>query len=221
MANWKPIAAGSGIATLVLLAIVLVGHQNGAASANPKEPIPSSRSSSWRPEIVTIPAGTRIHIRLENAFSADKNSSGDRFAASLDGSLMAGSKVLAPSQSKLLGHLTRTKEPGWGKGRARLTMMLQKLTVDGKEYDLKTHPLTLVARNTVTRDPEEIGGAAGGTLNVAIKGGNNGVAIGAGAGGNSGTGYLLATKGPPNAYGPELHFAFTLSRPLELPVYRK
>jgi hypothetical protein len=38
-------------------------------------------------------------------------------------------------------------------------------------------------------------------------------------GGGSGTGYVLATKGEPVAYGPETRFTFSLTEALDLPVY--
>jgi hypothetical protein len=107
------------------------------------------------------------------------------------------------------------------KGVASLTMELQTLVVDGKEYDLETLPLTRVARNTRKKDAAIIGGgAAAGAVIGAIAGGGKGAAIGAGVGGGSGTGYVLATKGQPVAFGPEARFTFYLDKPLELPVYQ-
>lgn len=228
MKYWKPIAAGSGIAALALLTFALTGRQDSSVSAHAESARAQTKSflsrlsSPLGPETAIVPAGTKIHIRLQDAISTERNASGDRFAASLDGPLIVDGKVLAPSRSEIIGQLTDAKKSGRVKGRARLTMVLRKLVVGNKEYELSTGPLTLVAPSTKKRDAAVIaGGAAAGAAIGAIAGGGKGAAIGAGIGGGSGTGYVLATKGAPVAYGPESRFTFTLSGPLQLPVYRK
>jgi hypothetical protein len=224
MRQWKSIAAGAAVAAMglisMLLAGVLTGCQRSNVSANEKSSYFLGSSPLQFRQTTRMPAGTRIHVRLDDSISTERNSSGDRFAASLDGPLMADRRVLAPSRSRILGELVSVKESGRVSGRARLTITLKKLVVGSKEYDLETYPLTLVASSTVKRDAGVIAGsAAAGAAIGAIAGGGKGAAIGAGIGGGSGTGYVLATKGAPVAHGPESRFAFTLSQPLELPVY--
>ncbi len=228
MKHWKPIAAGSAIAGLALFSYAMMNRANGggvnndAPGAAPGKSVASRLSSPFRRQAIRVPAGTRIHVRLEEGISTKRNSSGDRFVASLDGPLTVEGKLLAPSHSRLVGRLTNVTESGRVKGRASLTMVLQTLRVDGQEYELDTAPLTLVARGTKKKDAAVIGGgAAAGAVIGAIAGGRKGAAIGAGVGGGSGTGYVLATRGAPVAYGPEAQFTFTLSSPLELPPYRQ
>ena len=222
MKYWKPIVAGLGIAGVASLGLFLAGHQSGGVSASENAPLISRLSAPLSPEMVTVPAGTKIHIRLEEAVSTEKNSSGDSFAATMDGPLMVNGKLLVPSRSSVVGKLIDVKDSGRVKGRASLTMVLRTLSIQSKDYDLETQPLTLVARSTVKKDAEIIaGGAAAGAVIGAIAGGGKGAAIGAGVGGGSGTGYTLATKGAPVSYGPESRFTFTLSGPLKLPVFKK
>jgi hypothetical protein len=170
-------------------------------------------------ETVTIPAGTRIPIRLDQGINTAKNSPGDDFTASLNGPIVIDGHVVAPSGSKVVGELTQVEESGRVEGRASLTMELREIVVDGEEYDLPTKPLTLVAPSTKKKDAAVIAGGAGvGAIIGAIAGGGKGAAIGAGVGGGSGTGYVLATKGKEVAYGPEARFTFTLAEPVEMPV---
>lgn len=227
MRNRKLIAAGAGIAVLALLSFALLGRQGTSASVNeePKQQTEQSwlskLSALRRPEMVTLPAGTKLHIRLQEGVSTDRNSSGDYFSATLDRPLEVNGKLLAPSRSQVVGQLTQVKESGRVKGRARLTMALRKLVIGGQEYELRSKPVTLVAPGTKKRDAVIIaGGAALGAAIGAIAGAGKGAAIGAGIGGGSGTGYVLATKGKPVAYGPESRFTFTLSDPIQLPVHR-
>ena len=223
MKHWKLIGAGAGIAAAAVLSYSLLNEGDPTASADSASP---SKDKSFfsrfsrAPEAVTLPANTKLPIRLEHAISSEKNSPGDTFTGWLDGPLTVDGKVVAPAHSMIVGQLMQVKESGRVEGVASLTMVLQRLVVDGQEYDLETLPLTRVARQTRKKDAAIIGGsAAAGAVIGAIAGGGKGAAIGAGVGGGSGTGYVLATKGAPVAYGPEARFTFFLSQPLELPVY--
>ena len=226
MKHWKLIGAGAGIAAAAALSFALLGRRDTTVSAdNAGTSAPQNKSIlsriSRQPERITVPADTKLSIRLEHAISTEKNSPGDSFTGWLDGPLMVDGKLVAPTHSKVIGQLTQVKESGRVEGRASLTMVLQKLVVDGKEYDLETVPITRVAHSTKKKDAAIIGGgAAAGAVIGAIAGGGKGAAIGAGVGGGSGTGYVLATKGEPVAYGPEARFSFILSQPLTLPVYK-
>jgi hypothetical protein len=172
------------------------------------------------PEVVALPAESKISIRLEHAISTEKNTAGDTFTGWLDGPLTVDGKTVAPSRSPVIGKLTQVKDAGRVEGLASLSMVLHTLVVDGEEYDLATLPLSRVARNTKKKDAAIIGGsAAAGAVIGAITGGGKGAAIGAGVGGGSGTGYVLATKGEPVEFGPEARLTFYLSEPLELPVH--
>lgn len=226
MKHWKLIGAGAGIAAAGALSFALLDRQDTTATADTTSLNPPQKRSffsqfSREPERITVPAEAKLSIRLEHAISSEKNSPGDAFTGWLDGPLTVDGKVVAPSRSKVIGKLTQVKDSGRVEGVASITMVLQTLEVDGREYDLETLPLTRVARNTRKKDAAIIGGsAAAGAVIGAIAGGGKGAAIGAGVGGGSGTGYVLATKGEPVAYGPEARFTFFLSKPVELPVYQ-
>jgi len=225
MKRWKQILAGSQIVALGLLALALGGCQGSGASADAAADSSDSGSffsafSSKKPQLAVVPAGSRLRIRLLDGVSTERNSTGDRFEATLDGPLEIDGKLLAPARSRVIGRLTEVTPSGRVEGRARMTLALQKLVVGEEEFDLSTEPLVLVAPSTRKKDAKIIGGtAAAGALIGAIAGGGKGAAIGAGVGGGSGTGYVLATKGAPVAYGPEARFTFTLSGPVEMPVY--
>ena len=205
---------GASLAGVATLAAVLMGRPGSSVSAD-QTPAKSSRSflsrlTGSRTEMATMPAGSRVRVRLQQAVSTEKNSPGDPFVATLDEPLMVNGKMLAPRGSQVEGLLTDVTDSGRVEGRASLTMVLRRLEVGGKQYDLETQPLTLVAQSTKKKDAKVIAGSAAA-----------GAVIGAIAGGGSGTGYVLATKGDPVAYGPETRFTFSLAGPLDLPVYQE
>ena len=227
MRNWKLIGTGAGIAAAAALGWTLMGgggdRVDAAAAGETGASAADNQSFFGRftgPEEVTLPAESKISIRLEHAISTEKNSAGDTFTGWLDGPLTVDGKMVAPSRSQVIGKLTQVKDSGRVEGLASLSMVLHTLVVDGDEYDLETLTLSRVARNTKKKDAAIIGGgAAAGAIIGGIAGGGKGAAIGAGVGGGSGTGYVLATKGEPVAFGPETRLTFYLSEPLELPVY--
>ena len=224
--HWKLLAA-SGIAATALLSYSLIGRRDSSVSADGAAGNAAQKGSflsklPWQPEMVTVPTDTKIPIRLGQSIHSEKNSPGDSFTAFLDGPLTVEGKMVAPSHSKVIGQLIHAKESGRIQGRASLTMVLRKLIVDGKEYEIATVPMTRIAPSTKKKDAAIIaGGAAAGAVIGAIAGGGKGAAIGAGVGGGSGTGYVLATKGAPVVYGPETRFVFVLSEPMTLPVYKQ
>ncbi|OFV96474.1 MAG: hypothetical protein A3F68_06120 [Acidobacteria bacterium RIFCSPLOWO2_12_FULL_54_10] len=225
MKHWKPLAIGTGIASAALLSYAMMDGGNKVVTADDggnKSGSFLSRLTGDKPETATIPSGTTIQIRLEEAISTEKNYSGDRFTASLNGPLIIDGNYVAPSRSQVIGQLIDVEPSGRVEGRARMTLELRKLIIDNSEYEIATEPKTLVAKSTKKKDAKIIAGSAAlGAAIGAIAGGGKGAAIGAGVGGGSGTGYVLATKGDPVAYGSEAKFTFTLAQPLELPVIRK
>ena len=204
MKPWKPIAIGVGI-VVVAFSLALVGQQSNGVMANDRnadpQSLPSKLTLPLRPETAILPAGTRIDIRLQETISTEYNSPGDHFTASLRGPLIADVKLLAPSRCEIIGQLIDVEEPGQVKGSAKLTMVLRKLVVDGKEYDLATEPLTLAAHSTKKEEAAVIAGSRATEETIgAITG--------------------ITARDKDAVIGPESRFTFTLSGPLELPVIR-
>ena len=204
MKPWKLIVIGMGIVAVAFFSRALVGQQGNGVSANDQNVDPQSLSSKFvlplRPETAIVPAGTRIDIRLQETISTEKNLPGDHFTASLRGPLIADVKFLAPSRCKIIGQLINVEEPGQVKGSAKLTMVLRKLVVAGKEYDLETKPLTLAVHSTKKEEAVVIARSAAAETIGAITG--------------------ITARDTDAVIGPESRFTFTLSGPLELPVIR-
>jgi hypothetical protein len=215
--------ASGAVAGVALLAALLVGRTGDTVSADASPDSPKQgffeRLTGPRQEFAMVPKGTRIPVRLRQGVSTERNNSGDTFSASLDSPLTIDVKTVAPSGATIEGILTDVVDSGRVEGKASLTMILRRITIDDETYTLTTEPLTLVAGSTRKKDAAIIGGsAAAGAVVGAIAGGGKGAAIGAAVGGGSGTGYVLSTKGDPVAYGPETRFTFVLTEAIDLPV---
>ena len=89
---------------------------------------------------VTLPVGTEIKIRLEQDLRIDANLPGERFEATLAAPLSAEGKLLARAGAPVWGELTEVDE-----GRARLTMTLRSVEVNGRRHALEAVPLIVEA----------------------------------------------------------------------------
>jgi hypothetical protein len=82
------------------------------------------------------------------------------------------------------------------KGRARVAVLFESLTVRGRTHELQVSPLVAEAQDDHSRDAKIVGGtAAAGTVIGAIAGGKKGAVKGAVIGGVLGGGAVLGTKG--------------------------
>lgn len=218
--------AGAGIAAISVLATAMVlgptdkGTETAEKSPKAEAPKPSLVARlTGRRQMITVPAGTALAVRLNHGLSTEKNNSGDSFSASLSAPLEINGMLVAPAGSQVRGQLTEVVDSGRVEGRARMTMVLNEIEVDGKSFDISTAPRFFQAPGTKKRDAGVIAGSAAvGAAIGAIAGGGKGAAIGAGVGGGAGTGAVLATKGKPVAFGPETSIRFMLDGPVQMPV---
>lgn len=170
------------------------------------------------PLTVTVPAGSLITVRLDEALSSDRNRAGDTFRAILDQPLVVDGVVLAERGARVLGRVTETEEAGRVRGVARLSLELIQLnTSDGQKAKIQTETFSKQGDTSKRGDAEKIGaGAAIGAAIGAIAGGGKGAAIGAGAGGAAGTGGVLMTRGKPAQIPIETKLSFRLRDPINL-----
>ena len=180
------------------------------------EPIAVEPPPAPEPEIITVPAGTLLDVRLAEPISTRTNKAGDGLVAILDQDLVVQGKVVFPEGAKAYGTLLAVEGSGRVEGRAEMTITLTELRVGEETYRVETGNITIQAEGTEGRDAKIIGGAAGvGALLGGIIGGKKGVAVGAAVGGGAGTATVLTTKGKEVEFQPEHKFSFSLSREVE------
>jgi len=153
------------------------------------------------PQVVTIPAGTLINVRLREALNTEKDSLDDAFVATLDTPLIVDGFVIAERGTSQRGRIVDLQRAGRVKGRAMLALELNQLsTADGQKVDIRTDTFRHEQQSGVKGDATKAGVAAGiGAAIGAIAGGGTGAAIGAATAGRplqgafaGGIGYLRA-----------------------------
>src|SRR5271154_3740093 len=71
---------------------------------------------------ITVPAGTRILIRMIDSIDSSKQKAGFRFTASLETNLQAEDTVIAPRGTTVYGRLTDASSSGRMKGGSDLKL---------------------------------------------------------------------------------------------------
>jgi hypothetical protein len=145
---------------------------------------------------LTLPAGTRLTLRLGTGVSSRSSRIEEPVQATLARAIVLNGTTVVPAGSPVTGYVTQAERSGRVKGRARIGVRFNALRVDGTRYRVQTAAITRVAPGTKKDDAVKIGiGAGAGAIVGAITGGKKGAAIGSAVGGGGGTGVVLATRG--------------------------
>lgn len=142
----------------------------------------------------SLPAGTRVQVRLAHAIDTRSNPPGAKFLAHTSAPVTHNGAVLIPKGAAVNGHIVESKPSGRLKGRAVLALRLDSIESGGKTYRVNTASRSFVSSNHKKRNLGLIGGGAGtGAAIGAIAGGGLGALAGAGAGAAAGTTGALIT----------------------------
>jgi outer membrane lipoprotein SlyB len=168
---------------------------------------------------MTVPAGTRILIRMVDSIDSTKQKTGYRFTASLETNLQAEDTIVAPRGTKLYGRLAQASSAGRMSGSSELTLELTDIVINGTAYPLLTSTYEVKGKGEGGKTAKKVVGGAGlGALIGGIAGGGKGAAIGAGAGAATGTAVAASKKGQQLQIPSEALLEFRLQQPVSLPV---
>ena len=179
---------------------------NESSRPSPAPPSPTVQNPVQAPQVpaagqaatpqpsVTIPAGTRIRVRLGNGLDTKYSHPGERFEAYLDNPVTSGDRVVIPKGTIFEGHVIEAKKSGRLKGRAFLGITLDSFRLHGATYRIATGADVRSSKSHKKRNLALIGGGSGtGAAIGAVAGGGVGALIGAGAGAAAGTTGALIT----------------------------
>jgi hypothetical protein len=183
----------------------------GAAAAS--SPAPAAASD---PNVVMIPAGTKIPLSLKQAISTKNAREGDAVYAETAFPYVADNRVIVPAGSYIQGTISHVERGGRVKGRAEIlihftsmiypsgyTVMLPgsvENTPGADNKSVKDQEGTIQQDKDTGKKIEEgakggVYGASGGALAGGLSSGINGARIGAAAGAAAGIGWALLKRG--------------------------
>lgn len=214
------------LAILILISAVAIAQMQSPPMQTPPstqsalsmQSAPSIQGASTR---VTIPAGTRILVRMNDSVDASKQPEGTRVTASLETNLQADDVVVAPRGTTVYGQLINAEKAGRMSGGGAVTLELTDIAINGTAYPLVTSDYEVRTEGKGSKTARRtVGGAGLGALIGGIAGGGKGAAIGAVSGGALGAGATAATSGQQASVASEALLEFRLEQPANLPVAR-
>jgi hypothetical protein len=156
----------------------------------------------------TIPAGTRLTVRLNQSVDSGKNQVGDTVDATLVNDVKSGNTTVAKAGDSVKARVTHVKDSGRLKTPGEIT--LRVVSVNG--INVKTSAVFRKGKSHTKSNLTKIGGgAAAGALIGALAGGGKGAAIGAGVGAGAGTGVAVATGKQQATIAAESALTFTVA----------
>lgn len=170
---------------------------------------------------VTVPAGTRVLIRMVDSIDTTKQRAGYRFTATLETNLQVNDRVVAPRGTTVYGQLMSASSAGRMSGSSELTLQLTDIVINGTSYPLLTSDYSIRGSGEGSKTARKVVGGAGlGALIGGIAGGGKGLGIGALAGAGAGTAVAATKKGEQVSIPSESLLEFRLQQPAALPVAR-
>ena len=86
--------------------------------------------------MVTVPAGTRLVVRMVDGISGGNSRAGTLFTARLQGNLMVGNRTAAPDGSTVFGRVIASSGASRVAGRSELSLELTDIQVNGTRFPI-------------------------------------------------------------------------------------
>lgn len=175
-------------------------------------------------EWVSIPAGTKLAVFLNQGLSTEKNRIGDTFSVEIAEPVVVRGVTVVPGRTAATGRIDKLERPGRVSGTASLSLVLTSLSINQGPavargvVEIETEPLVISGQDSTAKDAAKVGIGAGiGAAIGAILGGKEGAAKGAAVGGGAGTAGVLATRGQDLVLRPETKLEFRVVK--EIPLF--
>jgi hypothetical protein len=165
---------------------------SGASSSAPPPASGSAPTSASTPQtppaVVDLPAGTRIHIRLDEDLGSKISQPGESFNATVADAVSINGQTVIPRGARADGTVIDAKPLGRFKGGAVLELRLDRVHTRWGSYAVASSTIDQVEKGKGKRSAAFAGGGgAFGALVGGLAGGGKGALIGALAGGGAGT----------------------------------
>ena len=121
---------------------------------------PASSSAT----LVTVPKGTTISAKIDQALASNKNHAGDTFAAILSSSIKVDGKTVIPKGTHVTGRVVTATKKG-----PELTVALASVDLNGKSYKLVTDPISPSGKAPAKTDATEGDAAKAKDITVAAE----------------------------------------------------
>ena len=184
------------------------------------QPTGSTTRSTAVAAYKTIPSGTELSLRTNDAIDSKTATAGQKFSAVMYQDVLDSSGAMAISKGSNAELVIRSTAGGSVSTTSSLVLDVDTVTVAGRRYVVSTGDVQQKGRQGIGANKRTVemvgGGAAIGALIGAIAGKGKGAAIGAGVGAAAGAGAQVLTKGDQVRVPAETILNFKLEQDLRL-----
>ena len=170
----------------------------------------AERQRTEVPSMITVPAGTRVVIRMADTIDSRRHSAGHRFRGQLEGALAVNGTTVVPRGTILHGRIVQAQQGGRAVGASGMTIEFTDIMIDDQLFEISTTGLQARTNN-------EAGRTVGRTARAAAIGGLISGSSGARTGAKVGAGASILTAGASINVPAGTIVETTLGAPLELP----
>lgn len=139
------------------IAMDMAAPATSAAVPAPAAPVAAAPA---KPEVITVPAGTRIMARMADALDSKKHKEGHRFTARLEADMVVDGNTVAPRGATLYGILTSSKSSGRAVGSSEMAMTFTDIMVNNQMHKIQTSGLKAKTDNTAKKTAGTVGKGA-------------------------------------------------------------
>jgi len=157
---------------------VKIKHESGASPVY-APPTATYTPLPPKPETITVPAGTRLIVRMDSGLDSRKHGVGHKFSVTLENNIVVDNKTMSSKGSKLYGRLSRAKKSGRLFGASKLDLELTDAMINGVPHPIITSGVQAVGDSTTKNT---LGTTAVGAGIGAIADGSDGALTGAAIG---------------------------------------
>lgn len=111
--------------------------------------------------MATLPAGSKITIRLTQSLASDQNKPGHQFEATLNDPVLIDGMPAIPKGTKVGGKVVNVRASGGLQNVAQLRLTLNSIQLDGRAYELQTNDVVRYGPGHSNRTLEFVGGGKG------------------------------------------------------------
>jgi len=166
--------------------------------------------------MVTVPAGTNIMVRMLDTIDSSKAQQGTRFTAVLETNLALNGTNIVPAGNTVYGRVAVAEQAGRATGSSNLQLELTDIVVDGTAYPIYTSAFEVKGSSSGKRSAKRLLGGTG--LGAIIGGIAGNAGMGAAIGATAGAVGSVAQKGQSIQVPSETLISFRLQQPASLPA---
>jgi hypothetical protein len=167
-------------------------------------------------DMVTVPAGTNLMVRMLDSVDSSKNQPGSRFTAVLETNLSVNGTNIVPAGNTVYGRLAVAEQAGRATGSSNLQLELTDIVVNGTAYPIYSSAYEVKGSSSGKRSARRLLGGAGLGAAIGAIAGNAG--MGAAIGATAGAVGSVAQKGQSIQVPSETLISFRLQQPASLPA---